>query len=189
MKISEILTEYRKTPELNAVMKFFLHDEYADMVFAVVVPKESGLSRSVWVSQRKAYPYIVVAARTGTIAWPVRKDIALRLDSNECPYADVKSWIQQNRDLLLKLSAEDISLKEFYENMVKFDNNQFLVEMANIKPEQSGVPYDLNCMPRQSSHDMLVKVEVAPGQVVSIGVRSNQVNYHGLKHRGFLLHL
>ena len=53
MKISEILTEYRKTPELNAVMKFFLHDEYADMVFAVVVPKESGLSRSVWCLKEK----------------------------------------------------------------------------------------------------------------------------------------
>jgi hypothetical protein len=73
------------------------------MAFFHVVPSETGVSRTIWVSQDESYPALLVSPTPGRLIDP--PDDALVVGFDEAtPYTDVNEWLADNRHLLRPLA-------------------------------------------------------------------------------------
>jgi hypothetical protein len=86
------------------------------MAFFHAVPSETGISRTIWLSQNEDYPAMLVSPRPGRLIDP--PDDALVVGFDEAtPFADVNEWLDNNRQLLEPLSRQQIDVGDFYDGM------------------------------------------------------------------------
>jgi hypothetical protein len=86
--------------------------------FVHVVPAETGLSRTIWVSQSETYPAFLVARKPGRQIHPP-KDVQVYGLGETTPFDDVNTWLENNRHLLPLLAAQEIDIGHFYDGMVR----------------------------------------------------------------------
>jgi len=128
--------------------------------FVHVVPAETGLTRTIWVSQSDRYPALLVNPQQGRVIHPPQ-DIVVMGFNDTTPFADVNAWLQKNRHLLAPLSAQDIDIGHFYDEMIPVDAR--LTEMVNLPRRESLLPMVVYCSPRNAKHDVRVKVSPVHG--------------------------
>ncbi len=115
------------------------------MAFFHVVPSETGLGRTIWVSQNEAYPAVLVAANPGRQVHP--PDNALIVGFGEkTPFLDLNEWLNRNRDLLAALAAQELDVADFYEGMERVAGAPG--EMVNVPRRLTGLPMVVYCSPR-----------------------------------------
>jgi hypothetical protein len=88
------------------------------MAFFHVVPAETGLSRTIWVSQNDDYRALLVSPAPGRLIDPPPDTLIVGFDE-ETPFSDVNEWLADNRDLLPPLARQDIDVGHFYDGMRK----------------------------------------------------------------------
>jgi len=88
------------------------------MAFFHVVPTESGLERTLWVSQNDTYPVLLVSPTGGRMAAPP-EDVLVFGFEETTPFPDVNEWLVQNRHLLPPLARQEIDVGQFYDSMWK----------------------------------------------------------------------
>ena len=110
------------------VLSFALGDEHAGRVFGLVAPDESGLDRSVWVSQDHRFPFLVVAGTPGTTEWPDADATTLKLEASSSTEAG--RWLTANLEALLRVQQEEAAFCIFRRRMVKLGSGQTAAEKA-----------------------------------------------------------
>lgn len=90
----------------------------AQMAFFHVVPAETGLSRTIWVSQSDDYPALLISPTPGRLIDPPPDALVVGLDETT-PFPDVNEWLVNNRHLLLPLARQEIDVGHFYDGMQK----------------------------------------------------------------------
>jgi hypothetical protein len=86
------------------------------MAFFHVVPSETGISRTIWVSQSEAYPALLLSPAPGRMIDPPADALVVSFDETT-PYADVNDWLADNHHLLPALARQEIDVGEFYDGM------------------------------------------------------------------------
>ena len=89
------------------------------MAFFHVVPGETGLERTIWLTQSDAYPALLVSPSPGRFVAPPRDVLVFGFDETT-PYRDVNAWLAVNRHLLLPLARQEIDVGDFYDGMRKY---------------------------------------------------------------------
>ena len=110
------------------VLCFALSNEHARRVFGLVLPAESGLDRSVWVSQDYRFPFLVVAGMPGMTEWPDTEAATLKLQASA--FTDAEQWLTANLEALVRLQQEEAALYIFRRRMVKLGSGQTAAEKA-----------------------------------------------------------
>jgi hypothetical protein len=90
------------------------------MAFFHVVPSETGLSRTIWVSQNQLYPALIISPAIGRAVEPPDDAVIVALDE-AAPFDDVNEWLRDNRDLLSALARQEIDVGDFYDGMHRRD--------------------------------------------------------------------
>lgn len=88
------------------------------MAFFHVVPTETGLTRTIWVSQNDDYPALLISPKPGRRIAPPADGIVVGFDETT-PFSDVNAWLADNRHLLLPLARQEIDVGHFYDGMLK----------------------------------------------------------------------
>jgi len=88
------------------------------MAFFHVVPSETGLDRTIWVSQNDDYPALLVSPTAGRLTDPPPDVLVVGFDETT-PYSDVNGWLADNHHLLLPLARQEIDVGHFYDEMRK----------------------------------------------------------------------
>jgi hypothetical protein len=88
------------------------------MAFFHVVPSETGISRTIWVSQNEAYPVLIVSLRPGRLIDPPDDALVVGFDEMT-PFPDVNEWLARNRHLLPPLARQETDIGDFYDGLLK----------------------------------------------------------------------
>src|SRR5271166_187384 len=73
------------------------------MAFFHAVPSETGLSRTIWVSQNEDYPALLVSPTPGRRIEPAADALVVGFGETT-PYTDVNEWLADNHHLLAPLA-------------------------------------------------------------------------------------
>lgn len=90
------------------------------MAFFHVVPTETGLGRTIWVSQNDAYPALLVSPTPGRLIDSPQDVLVVGFDETT-PFPDVNAWLAKNRGLLLPLARQAIDVGHFYDGLQQCD--------------------------------------------------------------------
>jgi len=145
--------------DVNAVRKYAASPD--QQAFVHVTPQETGLTRTIWVSQSDRYPVLLVARQTGRIVHPPPQVQVIGFEQTS-DYDDVNCWLRLNHDLLEPLADQEIDIGHFYDRMVPNAVSQ-LAEMVNLPRRESLLPMVVRCSPRLHSADVRVKVSPIHG--------------------------
>lgn len=105
----------RLTPEdRERILGYIRNPE--QMAFFHVVPAETGLSRTIWVSQNDQYPAVLVSPVEGRLVHPPEAVLVVGFDE-VTPFPDVNEWLASNRHLLPALASQEIDVGHFYDGM------------------------------------------------------------------------
>jgi len=156
MRVEELL---RRDLEADRSRRYAL--EPRQHAFVHVVPSETGLSRTIWVSQSEKYPALLVSPHTGRASNPPRDVVAVGLDE-DTPFAEVNAWLRNNRHLLKPLAAQDIDIGHLYDEMTPLGKRAFTA-MVNLPRRITALPMVVWCSPRNARHDVRVKVSPVHG--------------------------
>jgi hypothetical protein len=143
--------------------------------FVHVVPAETGLARTIWVSQSENYPALLVNPRIGRVVHPPHDVLVVAFDE-DTRFGEVNTWLRHNRHLLKPLAEQDIDIGHFYDQMVPLGKDA-VTEMVNLPRRISSLPMVIYCSPRNARHDVRVKVSPVHGDrmmedaAISIAVR------------------
>ncbi len=86
------------------------------MAFFHAVPSETGISRTIWVSQNDDYPALLVSSTPGRLIDPPDDTLVVGFDETT-PYTDVNEWLADNHDLLAPLARQEIDVGGYYDGM------------------------------------------------------------------------
>ena len=115
MKIKEIV------PDLSLADRQCIHayiQNPQQTVFLHVGPAETGLSRTIWLSQNENCPALLVSPAPGRLNHPPKDVLVVGLKENT-PFADVNEWLSINRHLFLPLAKQELDVGHFYDRMKK----------------------------------------------------------------------
>ena len=92
------------------------------MAFFHVVPSETGLDRTRWVSQNDACLALLVSPAPGRLVDPPPDVLVIGFDET-APFPNVEAWLANNRHLLLPLARQEIDVGHFYDGMRKLGSS------------------------------------------------------------------
>jgi hypothetical protein len=145
--------------------------------FFHVVPSETGLTRTIWLSESEKYPVVIVHPEPGRHVHITAECHVVGFDE-ETPFPDLNEWLRLNRALLAPLAAQEIDAFDFYDEM-KPVRPSALTEMVNLPAKRTGLPMMVYCSPDNAGHDMRVKVMLDHAQTwieeksTSVALRPN----------------
>ena len=116
MQATEIATS-GLSPEAKQRIRTYARDP-GQMAFFHVVPAETWLSRTIWVSQNQDYPALLVSSTPGRLIDPPDDALVVGFDETT-PFPDVNEWLADNRGLLPPLARQEIDVGDFYDGMQK----------------------------------------------------------------------
>ena len=119
VKYLEIPNEYPKLNPKKRQQYFEVAFDPDSIVFSTLIPKNTGCTRTMLVSQDQNVPVIIISKQEGSFNWVNRDCVVVGLNE-DAPYPDINSWLNHNRVLLIKLCKEEIDMEEFLHNMVRF---------------------------------------------------------------------
>jgi hypothetical protein len=105
------------SPDARQRIRAYTQSE-EQMAFFHVVPAETGLSRTIWVSQNEDYPALLISPVPGRLICPPPDVIVVGFEETT-PFSDVNEWLANNRPLLSPLARQEIDVGHFYDRMRK----------------------------------------------------------------------
>jgi len=175
--VKEVMDQSRSSDKFKRSILAHAADP-EQMVFAHLSPEETGLSRTIWVSEDGKFPYVIVAKSTKPVRWVTPENgVVVPFNGTIIQYDDVNTWLEKNRKLLPLLANGTIDIVDFYEKMVVFTKSRQLHEMVKASARRWNLPYDVYCSPGTGTnnttlpHDARVKVMMPDGNAINIALR------------------
>lgn len=159
MRYSDLITEDNdpNDPHLKFIAQTALSED-ADTIWTEIRPNLTGINRTFWVSFDPNFPYFIVDPTPGSRNFPTNRCQAFNY-WKPSKYPEIDDWMKKHKKILLDLLSQKIDSIDLY-NHIRQSLYESLMEMANIKPERTGLNQTIYVSRRNHSADIRIKVAV-----------------------------